>query len=68
MKAAMNKMTQLKLQTSFISSFIHSYKLILFFPVVVFKCLAGYGLCAAKAQYPIAELVKMLQEAGKSVR
>uniref|UniRef100_A0A671Y193 proton-translocating NAD(P)(+) transhydrogenase n=1 Tax=Sparus aurata TaxID=8175 RepID=A0A671Y193_SPAAU len=28
----------------------------------------GYGLCAAKAQYPIAELVKMLQEAGKSVR
>uniref|UniRef100_H3CUQ7 NAD(P) transhydrogenase, mitochondrial n=1 Tax=Tetraodon nigroviridis TaxID=99883 RepID=H3CUQ7_TETNG len=28
----------------------------------------GYGLCAAKAQYPIAELVKMLLEAGKSVR
>ncbi|KAG7499474.1 NAD(P) transhydrogenase, mitochondrial-like [Solea senegalensis] len=28
----------------------------------------GYGLCAAKAQYPIAELVKMLQEAGKQVR
>uniref|UniRef100_A0A673A8G9 proton-translocating NAD(P)(+) transhydrogenase n=1 Tax=Sphaeramia orbicularis TaxID=375764 RepID=A0A673A8G9_9TELE len=28
----------------------------------------GYGLCAAKAQYPIAELVKMLQEAGKKVR
>ncbi|KAG7262473.1 hypothetical protein CRUP_036189 [Coryphaenoides rupestris] len=28
----------------------------------------GYGLCAAKAQYPIAELVKMLSEAGKSVR
>merc|ERR1712168_1229439 len=25
----------------------------------------GYGLCAAKAQYPIAELVKMLTEAGK---
>lgn len=32
------------------------------------KCLSGYGLCAAKAQYPIAELVKMLREAGKSVR
>ncbi|TNM91888.1 hypothetical protein fugu_018900 [Takifugu bimaculatus] len=28
----------------------------------------GYGLCAAKAQYPIAELVKMLTEAGKAVR
>uniref|UniRef100_A0A6Q2Y2Q2 proton-translocating NAD(P)(+) transhydrogenase n=1 Tax=Esox lucius TaxID=8010 RepID=A0A6Q2Y2Q2_ESOLU len=28
----------------------------------------GYGLCAAKAQYPIAELVKMLQEQGKNVR
>ncbi|KAK0143011.1 NAD(P) transhydrogenase, mitochondrial [Merluccius polli] len=28
----------------------------------------GYGLCAAKAQYPIAELVKMLSEAGKNVR
>ncbi|XP_062333701.1 LOW QUALITY PROTEIN: NAD(P) transhydrogenase, mitochondrial [Osmerus eperlanus] len=28
----------------------------------------GYGLCAAKAQYPIAELVKTLQEQGKSVR
>ncbi|KAG7223933.1 hypothetical protein INR49_015189, partial [Caranx melampygus] len=30
--------------------------------------LYGYGLCAAKAQYPIAELVKMLQDAGKKVR
>ncbi|KAG5272045.1 hypothetical protein AALO_G00161050 [Alosa alosa] len=28
----------------------------------------GYGLCAAKAQYPIAELVKMLGEMGKKVR
>ncbi|XP_023816192.1 NAD(P) transhydrogenase, mitochondrial-like [Oryzias latipes] len=28
----------------------------------------GYGLCAAKAQYPIAELVKMLKDAGKHVR
>uniref|UniRef100_A0A668AH33 proton-translocating NAD(P)(+) transhydrogenase n=1 Tax=Myripristis murdjan TaxID=586833 RepID=A0A668AH33_9TELE len=28
----------------------------------------GYGLCAAKAQYPIAELVKMLKDAGKKVR
>ncbi|MEQ2212808.1 hypothetical protein XENOCAPTIV_005361 [Xenoophorus captivus] len=27
-----------------------------------------YGLCAAKAQYPIAELVKLLTEAGKKVR
>ncbi|XP_015675455.1 NAD(P) transhydrogenase, mitochondrial [Protobothrops mucrosquamatus] len=28
----------------------------------------GYGLCAAKAQYPIADLVKMLKEGGKKVR
>ncbi|XP_019727586.1 NAD(P) transhydrogenase, mitochondrial [Hippocampus comes] len=28
----------------------------------------GYGLCAAKAQYPIAELVKNLKDAGKDVR
>ncbi|OCT98750.1 NAD(P) transhydrogenase, mitochondrial [Xenopus laevis] len=28
----------------------------------------GYGLCAAKAQYPIADLVKMLKEEGKNVR
>ncbi|XP_063066181.1 NAD(P) transhydrogenase, mitochondrial isoform X1 [Engraulis encrasicolus] len=28
----------------------------------------GYGLCAAKAQYPIAELVKMLTEMGKKIR
>uniref|UniRef100_A0A1A7XXV8 NAD(P) transhydrogenase, mitochondrial n=1 Tax=Iconisemion striatum TaxID=60296 RepID=A0A1A7XXV8_9TELE len=28
----------------------------------------GYGLCAAKAQYPIAELVKILKDAGKKVR
>ncbi|XP_051580477.1 NAD(P) transhydrogenase, mitochondrial [Myxocyprinus asiaticus] len=28
----------------------------------------GWGLCAAKAQYPIADMVKMLREQGKSVR
>ncbi|KAL4715246.1 hypothetical protein ACJJTC_007828 [Scirpophaga incertulas] len=28
----------------------------------------GYGLCVAKAQYPIAELVEMLKQAGKKVR
>ncbi|CAH2068747.1 unnamed protein product, partial [Iphiclides podalirius] len=28
----------------------------------------GYGLCVAKAQYPIAELVELLKEAGKKVR
>lgn len=28
----------------------------------------GYGLCVAKAQYPIAELVKLLTEKGKKVR
>jgi len=28
----------------------------------------GWGLCAAKAQYPIADMVKMLVEQGKNVR
>lgn len=28
----------------------------------------GYGLCVAKAQYPIAELVEVLKKRGKKVR
>ena len=28
----------------------------------------GYGLCVAKAQYPIAELVEVLKKQGKNVR
>jgi hypothetical protein len=28
----------------------------------------GYGLCVAKAQYPIAEMVEMLKQKGKKVR
>ena len=28
----------------------------------------GYGLCVAKAQYPIAELVSTLRNKGKNVR
>ena len=28
----------------------------------------GYGLCVAKAQYPISELVKLLRSKGKQVR
>jgi len=28
----------------------------------------GYGLCVAKAQYPIAELVEYLTSKGKNVR
>lgn len=28
----------------------------------------GYGLCAAQAQYPIAEMVKLLRQKGKNVR
>jgi hypothetical protein len=28
----------------------------------------GYGLCVAKAQYPIAEMVEMLKKKGKKVR
>lgn len=33
-----------------------------------FFCCLGWGLCAAKAQYPIADMVKMLKEQGKNVR
>lgn len=41
--------------------------LLLFF--FFFFCLyLGWGLCAAKAQYPIADMVKMLKEQGKVVR
>lgn len=29
---------------------------------------AGYGLCVAKAQYPIAEMVEILRKKGKNVR
>jgi NAD(P) transhydrogenase len=29
---------------------------------------AGYGLCVAKAQYPIAEMVAVLKKEGKRVR
>ncbi|ROL42140.1 NAD(P) transhydrogenase, mitochondrial [Anabarilius grahami] len=29
---------------------------------------SSWGLCAAKAQYPIADMVKMLREQGKTVR
>jgi hypothetical protein len=28
----------------------------------------GYGLCVAKAQYPLAELVTILKSKGKNVR
>jgi len=28
----------------------------------------GYGLCVAKAQYPIAELIELLKSKGKSVK
>lgn len=28
----------------------------------------GYGLCVAKAQYPLAEMVQVLKERGKNVR
>uniref|UniRef100_H2ZIS5 NAD(P) transhydrogenase, mitochondrial n=1 Tax=Ciona savignyi TaxID=51511 RepID=H2ZIS5_CIOSA len=31
-------------------------------------CLPGYGLCVAKAQYPVADMVNKLREAGKNVR
>lgn len=28
----------------------------------------GYGLCVAKAQYPIAEMVTLLKKKGKNIR
>lgn len=28
----------------------------------------GYGLCVAKAQYPLAEMVSLLKKKGKKVR
>ena len=31
-------------------------------------CFTGYGLCVAKAQYPIAEMVELLKKMGKKVR
>lgn len=31
-------------------------------------CVVGYGLCVAKAQYPIAEMVETLKKKGKKVR
>lgn len=37
-------------------------------PIVCVVYFAGYGLCVAKAQYPIAELVEILKGAGKKVR
>lgn len=36
--------------------------------IVIVLFLQGWGLCAAKAQYPIADMVKMLCEQGKTVR
>ena len=35
---------------------------------LIFVCFTGYGLCVAKAQYPIAELVDILKGIGKKVR
>ena len=31
-------------------------------------CFLGYGLCVAKAQYPIAEMVDILRKKGKNIR
>jgi len=36
--------------------------------VTVSSLLVGYGLCVAKAQYPIAEMVATLKKKGKKVR
>lgn len=34
----------------------------------IYLFFTGYGLCVAKAQYPIAELVDILKGIGKKVR
>lgn len=46
----------------FVTSKLNSVCLVFFFLPL------GWGLCAAKAQYPIADMVKMLREQGKTVR
>lgn len=48
-------------------SFLGNTILMFFFSSSSSLCL-GWGLCAAKAQYPIADMVKMLTEQGKAVR
>lgn len=35
-------------------------------PLVIY--FSGYGLCVAKAQYPLAEMVSLLKSKGKNVR
>lgn len=36
--------------------------------ILIKMVLPGYGLCVAKAQYPIAEMVDILRKKGKNVR
>lgn len=36
--------------------------------ITITPVLVGYGLCVAKAQYPIAEMVETLKKKGKKVR
>lgn len=59
------------------AEFIRVFQVAAVFCMSVFRCVpyliavsftSGYGLCAAKAQYPIADLVKSLSEQGKKVR
>ena len=45
---------------------LSSFVIILF--IRSFCISTGYGLCVAKAQYPIAEMVNVLRESGKNVR
>lgn len=35
---------------------------------LIFCFFSGYGLCVAKAQYPLAEMVSILKKSGKTVR
>lgn len=52
--------THTELNVDSVADLIHKSNSIIITP--------GYGLCVAKAQYPIAELVTMLKKAGKQVR
>lgn len=47
--------------------FLHVF-LGVFLLLIAVSFTSGYGLCAAKAQYPIADLVKSLTDQGKKVR
>lgn len=57
------KKRQMDIKMSFLG-----YTIFMLFFFYFSSLCSGWGLCAAKAQYPIADMVKMLREQGKVVR